>query len=88
MKQVNSLGRAGVEMPVGISGRIHADGKVDRYRFHAREGDRLEFEVRAREFGSALPDSTRERRRTSAKPHSAETISMPVEGSGTALSKS
>ncbi len=45
---------ASIAMPVGISGRIDADGKIDRYRFHAKQGERLEFEVRAREFGSAL----------------------------------
>jgi hypothetical protein len=47
-------GPISIQLPVGINGRISADGEVDRYRFHARAGERLEFEVAARQFGSAL----------------------------------
>ena len=34
-----------IKIPAGISGRISAEGEVDRYRFRAREGDTLEFGV-------------------------------------------
>ena len=41
-------------MPAGINGRIATDGEVDRYRFTARGGDRFEFEIQARRWGSTL----------------------------------
>jgi len=47
-------GLVSVQYPVGIAGRIGASGEVDRYRFRARQGERLEFQVRARHFGSSL----------------------------------
>ena len=34
-----------INIPEGISGRISSEGEVDRYRFQARQGNRLEFEV-------------------------------------------
>jgi hypothetical protein len=47
-------GPVSIQVPVGINGRISANNEVDRYRFHARRGERLEFEVFARRFGSPL----------------------------------
>jgi hypothetical protein len=47
-------GPVAIQLPVGINGRISADGEVDRYRFHAGAGERLEFEVTARQLGSPL----------------------------------
>ncbi len=43
-----------ISIPAGINGRISSDGEVDRYRFTARAGDRFEFEVQARRWGSSL----------------------------------
>ncbi len=34
-----------IKIPAGISGRISAEGEVDRYRFRAHKGDTLEFGV-------------------------------------------
>jgi hypothetical protein len=34
-----------ISIPAGISGRISAEGEIDRYRFRARKGDTLEFGV-------------------------------------------
>ncbi|MDA1313803.1 MAG: PPC domain-containing protein [Acidobacteria bacterium] len=35
-----------ISIPAGISGRISSEGETDRYRFTARKGDALEFDVR------------------------------------------
>ena len=43
-----------ISIPAGINGRIATDGEVDRYRFTARSGDRFEFEIQARRWGSSL----------------------------------
>jgi hypothetical protein len=41
-------------LPAGINGRIARNDEVDRYRFRAKAGDRIEFEVQARRWGSRL----------------------------------
>jgi hypothetical protein len=41
-------------LPVGVSGRISASPEVDRYRFKARAGEELSFDVQANRTGSPL----------------------------------
>jgi hypothetical protein len=43
-----------LEIPSTVSGRLEADGEVDRYPFDARKGQRLSFRVEARALGFAL----------------------------------
>ncbi len=43
-----------IAIPTGVNGRILADGATDRYRFRAQAGERFEFEVQARRWGSSL----------------------------------
>jgi hypothetical protein len=46
-----------VELPTAINGRIDEAAGSDFYRFHARKGDQLSFEVIAFRSGSALDSS-------------------------------
>jgi hypothetical protein len=48
-----------VTLPVGISGRIEAEGDVDCYRFTAKKGDRISVEVFARRHWSGLDSIVR-----------------------------
>jgi hypothetical protein len=52
--EAESPGTRNTPIPAGINGRILADGETDRYRFAAKAGDRLEFDVQARRRGSSL----------------------------------
>lgn len=50
----DSPGIRAIAIPGGVNGRILSDGEVDRYRFPAKAGERFEFEVQARRWGSSL----------------------------------
>lgn len=52
--EAESPGPRNLPIPAGISARILSDGETDRYRFAAKAGERFEFEVQARRWGSAL----------------------------------
>lgn len=46
-----------IELPAGISGKIGANGQTDYFRFEAKKGDRLIFDVEAARLGSPLDSS-------------------------------
>ncbi len=46
-----------VEFPAAINGRIKEPAEVDYYRFHAKQGDELVFDVYASRMGSPLDSS-------------------------------
>ncbi|HUQ91026.1 MAG TPA: PPC domain-containing protein, partial [Bryobacteraceae bacterium] len=52
--EVDSAGPREILIPAGVNGRILTDGETDRYRFPAKAGERFEFEVQARRWGSSL----------------------------------
>lgn len=43
-----------VSIPAGINGRVAEDSDVDCFRFSAKKGEKLSFEVRARRYQSSL----------------------------------
>ena len=52
--EINSSDPEAITVPAAINGRILRDDEVDRYRFSAIAGERFEFEVQARRWGSSL----------------------------------
>ena len=52
--EINSSDPKAITVPAAINGRILRDDEVDRYRFSAMAGERFEFEVQARRWGSSL----------------------------------
>ncbi len=52
--EADSPGPKAITIPAGVNGRILTDGETDRYRFSAKAGERFEFEVQARRWGSWL----------------------------------
>jgi hypothetical protein len=52
--ELSSPGPKTITIPAGVNGRLLADGETDRYRFVAKAGERFEFEVQARRWGSSL----------------------------------
>lgn len=50
----DSHGLRSITIPAGINGRLTSDGAVARYRFSAKAGERFEFDVQARRWGSSL----------------------------------
>ena len=46
-----------LELPTGVAGRINEMGQVDWFRFHAKKGERLIFDVNASRVGSPLDPS-------------------------------
>lgn len=79
-----AAGAKPLSLPIGINGRIDQDGEVDRYRFTAKAGDRLEFDVQARRWGSLL-DPLIEMRDTSgqlleAQDDMVNTVGQTVDG--------
>jgi hypothetical protein len=43
-----------IELPTTISGRLHAPGDIDAYRFQAKSGESIRFQLASRELGSPL----------------------------------
>jgi pre-peptidase len=54
-REPNDLSQSqGVELPIGMTGHIASPGDVDAFQFVGKKGQRLQFEVIAREVGSLL----------------------------------
>jgi hypothetical protein len=84
LPEIESQGGA-ISLPITINGRVAAPGADNRYRFHARKGERLVLEVNARRLGSDL-DSLLEVFDAQGRPIERATV-RPVWETSTTLSE-